>query len=71
MGNHPTHDHSAYFAAVSEAADELAEAQSHIRAEQDAGRISVAEAAVERVGLLERHLERLEQLRREHFGDPS
>ena len=69
--NHPTHDHSAYFAAVSEAADDLAEAQAHVRAEQAAGRLGAAEAAVERVELLERHLARLERLRREHFGDKS
>jgi hypothetical protein len=51
-----------------EADDDLADALSHVRAEEDAHRITPAEAAVERVGLLERHIELCQRLRREHFG---
>ncbi len=69
--NHPTHDHSAYFTAVSQAGDDLDDALGHIRAEEDAGRIPSAEAAGERVDLLTRHIARLEQLRREHLGSAS
>lgn len=68
MQNDPTHDHSAYFAAVGEAGDDLADALSHVRAEEDAHRISPLEACAERVGLLERHLEECRRLRREHLG---
>ena len=71
MGNDPTSTSgrcSAYFDAIREAEDDVADALGHIRAEEDAGRISTVEAATERVGLLERHLERCRQLRAEHFG---
>jgi hypothetical protein len=69
MQNPGTNDsHSAYYRAVAEADDDLQAAISHVVAEQDAGRISLAEAAVERCELLTRHLERLEQLRRELLG---
>ena len=67
--NHGSNDgHSAYYRAAAEADDDLHDAIGHVVAEQDAGRISQAEAAVERCELLIRHLERLEQLRREHLG---
>jgi hypothetical protein len=56
-----------YFDAIREAEDDVADGLGHIRAEEDAGRISTVEAATERVGLLERHLERCRQLRAEHF----
>ena len=59
---------AAYFDAIREAEEDVAEALGHIRAEEDAGRITVTEAAAERVGLLERHLERCRQLRAEHLG---
>ena len=64
----PATRHSAYFDAMREADDDLADALSAIRAEEDAHRISPAEAAVERVGLLERHIELCQRLRREHLG---
>jgi hypothetical protein len=60
--NSPTRDPMGYFAA-------LDDALAAIRAEQAAGRITVAEAAAERAGLLERHLERLARLRAEYFGE--
>jgi hypothetical protein len=43
-------------------------ALSHVRAEEDAHRITPAEAAAERVGLLERHLAECQRLRRELLG---
>ena len=71
MHDDPTGGRNAYFAALDRAAADLAGAIDCVKAEQDSGRISLAEACVERVTLLERHLGRLEALRREHFGDPS
>jgi hypothetical protein len=68
MQNHPTHDPIAYFAALDDEQDAFDDALAAIRAEQDAGRITPAEAAAERVGLLEQHLERCRQLRAEHLG---
>jgi len=63
--------HSAYFDAVHQADEDLAEALSHIRVEEEAGRITVSEAAGERAGLLERHLQLCARLRRELLGEPS
>ncbi len=57
--------HSAYFDAMREADEALDDALSHVRAEEDAGRITPAEAAAERVGLLERHSAEGQRLRRE------
>ncbi len=69
MQNPSTDDtHSAYYDAVSKANADLEEALSHVRAEEDAHRISPAEAAAERVGLLERHLELCQQARLDHLG---
>ena len=59
---------SAYFAAVRDAEEALADALSAVRAEEDAHRITPAEAAAERVGLLERHLAECQRLRREMLG---
>jgi hypothetical protein len=60
--------YAAYYAAVSAADADLDEALSHVRAEQDSGRISPAEAAAERCELLERHLELCQRARLEHLG---
>ncbi len=69
MTNSPTGDrHSAYYDAMREADDGLADALSHVRAEEDAHRITPAEAATERIGLLERHIELCRRLRRELLG---
>jgi len=69
MQNPSTDDkHSAYYNAVSRADADLEEAISHVRAEEDAHRISPAEAAAERIGLLERHLELCQQARIAHLG---
>ncbi len=66
----PTTDdrHSAYYSAIHQADTDLEEAISHVRAEEDAGRITTAEAAAERVELLERHLELCQQARLDHLG---
>ena len=69
MQNPSTDDtHSAYYDAVSKADADLDEALSHVRAEEDAHRITTAEAAAERIGLLERHLELCQQARLDHLG---
>ena len=74
MQNDPTapgDPHAAYFDAVRQADEDLTEALGHIRAEQEAGRITAAEAADERAGLLERHLALCARLRAELLGEPS
>ena len=72
MDEHDTNDpRVTYAAALAQAGDDLEDALSAIRAETTAGRVSPAEAAAERAGLLERHLARLERLRAEHSGEPS
>ena len=69
MQNPSTDDtHSAYYAAVSRADADLEEALGHVRAEEDAHRITPAEAAAERIELLERHLELCQQARLDHLG---
>ncbi len=60
--------HSAYYDAVSRADADLEDALSHVRAEEDAGRITPAGAAAERIELLERHLELCQQARIAHRG---
>jgi 2-keto-3-deoxy-galactonokinase len=60
--------HSAYMAAMTEADELLDDALFHVRAEESAGRITPADAAAERVGLLERHLADCRRLRQEHLG---
>ena len=65
-----THDPTTgYFDAIHQAEADLSEALGHIRSEEDARRISPLAAATERVGLLERHLERCRQLRVQHLGE--
>ncbi len=61
--------HSAFYDAVSRADADLEEALGHVCAEEDAHRITPAEAAAERIGLLERHLELCQQARIAHMGD--
>ncbi len=65
MSDHPTDRHTAYFDAMREADQALDEALGHVRAEEDAGRITPAEAAAERIQVLERHLEECRRLRRD------
>ncbi len=64
-------NHSAYYTAVTEADDTLEDALGHIRARQDDGEITPAEACTERVDLLERHLAECRQLRIRHLGASS
>ena len=63
--NDPASRHSAYFDAMREADEALDDALGHVRAEEDAGRITPAQAAAERIGLLERHIAECQRLRRE------
>ncbi len=66
MSNPSTSDrHSAYYDAMRDADEALEDALAAIRAETAAGRVTPAEAAAERAGLLERHLAEAERLRRE------
>jgi len=60
--------HSAYYSVVGKADADLEEALSHVRAEEDAHRITPAEVAAERIELLERHLELCQQARITHLG---
>ena len=59
---------STYFDAIRRAEEDISEALGHVRAEENAGRITTAEAAAERIELLERHLELCQRLRAEHLG---
>lgn len=62
---------SAYFDAMRDADEALADALSAVRAEEDEYRITPIEACTERITLLERHLAECRRLRREHLGGPS
>jgi hypothetical protein len=69
MNDSSTDDpHTAYYAALSAAAEDLDDALAAVRAEEAEGHITVAEAACERVGLLERHLGLLKRLRDVYLG---
>jgi hypothetical protein len=63
-----TAEPSPYYRAVTESNDALEEALGHVRAEQDAGRLTTSQACAERIKLLEDHLERCRELRRQHLG---
>ena len=69
--NDLTDDHSQYYEAMHQADEDLAAALSALRIEEDSHRVTTAEAAAGRVGLLERHIELCQQLRREHLGGSS
>jgi chromosome condensin MukBEF ATPase and DNA-binding subunit MukB len=71
MQNSPTHDPVAYITALNDEQNAFDDALQAIRDEQQAGRLTVAAAATERIGLLERHLARLAALRAEHLGGSS
>ncbi len=72
MTHDPTPDrHTAYFDAMRDADEALDDALAAVRAEEDAGRITPAEAATERVGVLEHHLAECRRLRGELGGERS
>jgi hypothetical protein len=71
MNNRPIRDPERYFAALGDERAAFDDALAAIRAEQDAGRISAAEAAAEREGLLTAHLGRLAAIRAEYLGEPG
>jgi hypothetical protein len=57
------------YAQEAAAADELLdELLGNVRRDFDAGEISAAEAASERVDIMERHLATIKMLRAKHFG---
>jgi hypothetical protein len=66
--NDPRDPRLTYADALSQAADDADDALAAIRDQQREGKITTAEAAAERIGLLERHLARLHDLRVEYLG---
>ena len=68
MPSIPPLKRSIYLTAVEVAENHARDALAHITAEEDAGRLTPLMAADERVRLLENHLERLRQLRREYLS---
>jgi hypothetical protein len=60
---------SPYYELVSQACDDLEDELAHVRAEMNAGNLTAVEACAEHARLLERHLARCRELRREHLGD--
>ena len=71
MSSDPTDRNSTYFDAMRDADEALDDALRAVRAEEDADRITPAQAATERIGLLERHIAECRRLRREHLGGES
>lgn len=71
MDDHPIRDPESYFAALKAEQDALDDALGAIRAETDAGRLSVADAAAEREQLLTAHLGRLAAIRDHYLGEPG
>jgi hypothetical protein len=72
MNDHPIRDPEGYFAALRDEQNALDDALAAIRDEQAAGRITVAEAAAEREGLLAAHLGRVAALRARYLpGEPG
>ena len=69
--NDPTHYRAGYFTAVHDEENAASDALRAIRAEEDEGNISAAQAAAERIQLLEAHLARLARLRAEYTGGAS
>jgi hypothetical protein len=66
-----TGDPSPYYRAVSQADQDLENALSRVRTEEDAGRLTVLDAALERMRLLEGHLAQCQALRRDYLGSQS
>jgi hypothetical protein len=71
MQSDPTDRNSAYFDAMRDADEALDDALRAVRAEEDEDRITPAQAAAERIDLLERHIAECRRLRREHLGGES
>jgi hypothetical protein len=71
MNDHPIRDPERYFAALGDEQNALDDALAAIRDEQAAGRITAAEAAAEREGLLTAHLARVAALRAQYLGEPG
>jgi hypothetical protein len=69
--NDPATYRLGYYAAVSSEEDAASDALGHIRAREDAREITTAEAAAERIQLLQEHLDRLARLRVTYLGGAS
>jgi hypothetical protein len=67
MSDRPTNGLT-YAQAATELDVAIDEALAAIRAEEDEGRISVCQNARERIDVMTRHIEEIQQLRRVHFG---
>jgi hypothetical protein len=67
-GHHPIGGHEAYMAAMEQEDAKLEQAITDIVRRTDAGELTVREAALERVAVLEAHLEACQRLRRQHLG---
>jgi len=68
--SHPAvSDHSAYYHAVTAEDERLCATLAAIRADQDAGHLTVREAADNRIAVLETHLDRCQELRRKYLGE--
>jgi hypothetical protein len=57
--------HAAYYAAMEAVDDQLQDALADLRLAEDAGKVTVEQAAAERIRLLEQHLTACTRLRRE------
>ncbi len=63
----PSHSADSYSKLVDQSCARLTEQLANIRKDQDAGDITVREAADERIQVMEEHLERLRLLREEYL----
>ncbi len=69
MSRHPAADrHSEYYDAAMAADADLENALTNVRAREDAHQIAPAQAAAERIELMEAHLSECQQLRVELLG---
>lgn len=66
--NDPTTGRRSYSDAMRDADEAVDDALAAIRAEEAEGRITPAEAAAERVSVLQRHLDECRRLRRDLLG---
>jgi hypothetical protein len=68
MQNRPTTPAQQYAEAAAEADEQLDQALTLIRRQEDAGDLSVTEAAGQRITAMEAHLAALQALRQQHLG---
>jgi hypothetical protein len=68
MQNRPTTPAQLYAEAAAEQDKQLGQALTLIRRQEDAGSLTVTEAAGQRITAMEKHLAALQAARAEHFG---